>query len=104
MKRLFGSDRGTRVKRCLMSVALLVPLVLSMRSASPQSHLLSVTPAPGALTSLPGPIVGMSVPPSGAGYYLASSDGGVFTFGDAVFRGSMGGRALAASIVGMSVT
>jgi hypothetical protein len=30
--------------------------------------------------------------PSGNGYYILLSDGGVFTFGDAVFYGSTGGN------------
>lgn len=35
------------------------------------------------------PIVGMAVTPSGQGYYLVAADGGVFTFGDAVFHGNI---------------
>jgi outer membrane protein assembly factor BamB len=38
------------------------------------------------------------------GYRLAASDGGVFDFGGAPFRGSMGGRHLKASVVGMAST
>jgi Cu/Zn superoxide dismutase len=38
-----------------------------------------------------------------AGYFLVASDGGVFTYGDAVFRGSRGGDRLNKSIVGMAV-
>ena len=34
------------------------------------------------------PIVGMASTPSGHGYYLLASDGGVFAFGDAAFRGA----------------
>lgn len=36
---------------------------------------------------------------SGKGYYIIAADGGVFSFGDAIFYGSMGGKPLAASIV-----
>ena len=46
------------------------------------------------------PIVAMVPTPSGRGYWLAASDGGVFGFGDAVFTGSAGGQALAAPVVG----
>jgi hypothetical protein len=42
--------------------------------------------------------------PSGNGYWLAASDGGVFTFGDAQFFGSMGGHHLNSHIVGISAT
>jgi SpoIID/LytB domain protein len=44
--------------------------------------------------------------PSGGigGYWMAASDGGVFSFGNAVFHGSMGGRHLNEPIVGMAAT
>lgn len=40
--------------------------------------------------------------PSGAGYWTAAADGGVFSFGDARFEGSMGGVALNQPVVGMA--
>ena len=42
------------------------------------------------------------VPPP-PGYYLVASDGGIFTFGSAVFHGSTGNVALAKPVVGMAV-
>jgi hypothetical protein len=36
------------------------------------------------------------------GYYLAAADGGVFTFGDARFAGSLGGLALNAPVTGIT--
>lgn len=36
------------------------------------------------------------------GYWLAAGDGGIFTFGNKVFYGSMGGKPLAAPVVGMA--
>lgn len=36
------------------------------------------------------------------GYWLVGSDGGIFTFGDALFSGSMGGHPLNKPIVGMT--
>jgi ribosomal protein L24E len=47
------------------------------------------------------PIVGMAATPSGHGYWLVASDGGIFAFGDAVFRGSMGGHHLNQPVIGM---
>jgi len=41
---------------------------------------------------------------SGIGYYIIASDGGVFTFGDAQFFGSMGGQNLAAPIANAALT
>jgi hypothetical protein len=32
--------------------------------------------------------VGMAATPTGKGYWLVAADGGIFTFGDAVFAGS----------------
>jgi len=42
--------------------------------------------------------------PSPRGYWLAGSDGGVFTFGDPGLLGSTGGRPLSAPVVGMAAT
>jgi hypothetical protein len=38
---------------------------------------------------------------TGAGYWLVASDGGIFAFGDAPFRGSMGGKPLNKPVAGM---
>src|SRR5581483_1211764 len=54
--------------------------------------------------TLPRPIVGMAASPTGGGYWLVASDGGVFTFGDARYHGSTGGRHLNEPIVGMAAT
>jgi hypothetical protein len=50
------------------------------------------------------PIVGMAATPSGRGYWLVASDGGIFSFGDAGFHGSTGAIRLAQPIVGMAAT
>jgi hypothetical protein len=47
------------------------------------------------------PIVAMASTPTGKGYWLVASDGGMFAFGDARFHGSTGGRRLAGPIVAM---
>ena len=46
----------------------------------------------------------MAATPTGAGYWLVASDGGIFTFGDAAFYGSMGGHPLDRPVVGMAAT
>jgi hypothetical protein len=46
----------------------------------------------------------MAPTPTGAGYWLVASDGGIFAFGDAAFRGSTGAMQLNKPIVGMSPT
>ena len=42
----------------------------------------------------------MAATPSGGGYWLFASDGGVFNYGDATFQGSMGGTPLNKPVVG----
>ena len=49
------------------------------------------------------PVVGIAVTPDNGGYYLVAADGGVFTFGDARFQGSMGGTPLNKPVVGIAV-
>jgi hypothetical protein len=48
-------------------------------------------------------IVGMTTTPLDNGYWLVGSDGGIFAFGAARFKGSMGGKHLNKPIVGMGV-
>jgi uncharacterized protein YkwD len=75
---------------------------------------LAAVPAFGVNATLPSgaghsmrlnaPIVGMTATINGQGYWLVASDGGIFTFGNAHFYGSMGGQHLNKPIVGMAVT
>jgi uncharacterized protein YkwD len=58
----------------------------------------------GGALSLNKPIVSMASTPTGAGYWLVASDGGIFAFGDAQFYGSTGGINLNQPIVGMAST
>jgi hypothetical protein len=46
----------------------------------------------------------MAPTPTGRGYWMVASDGGIFSFGDAGFHGSTGGIRLAQPIVGMAPT
>jgi N-acetylmuramoyl-L-alanine amidase len=48
--------------------------------------------------------VGTAATSDGGGYWLVASDGGVFSYGDAHFFGSMGGQPLNQPIVGMAAT
>jgi hypothetical protein len=52
-------------------------------------------------THLNSPIVGMAPTATGKGYWLVASDGGVFTFGDARYLGSLGGIPLPSPVVGL---
>jgi hypothetical protein len=55
-------------------------------------------------TPLAQPVVGGAVSPDGVGYWLVASDGGMFSFGDALFHGSTGGMHLNQPVVGMAPT
>ena len=57
---------------------------------------------PAAGLDLNTPILDVAAHPNGNGYWIVSSDGGVFTFGDAHFFGSTGGLPLKAPVVGMA--
>ena len=46
----------------------------------------------------------MTATPNGGGYLLVGSDGGVFTFGNARFRGSTGSRHVSSPIIGAAGT
>ena len=62
-------------------------------------------PAPGSPITSNLPLVGAALAGSASpssGYWEVASDGGIFSFGTAAFRGSMGGQALNAPIVGMA--
>jgi len=46
----------------------------------------------------------MAATPTGAGYWMVAADGGIFSFGDATFRGSTGADHLSTRAVGMAAT
>ena len=46
----------------------------------------------------------MAATPSGNGYRLVASDGGIFNYGDAQFYGSTGSLVLNKPVVGMSAS
>ena len=66
-------------------------------------HRAGVTELNGPLR-LNAPVVGIASTPSGNGYWLVASDGGVFAFGDAMFGGSLGGLHLDAPITAITST
>jgi hypothetical protein len=59
---------------------------------------------PQTAADLNAPIVGMAATPTGGGYWLVAADGGIFSFGNAAFSGSMGGKPLNQPVVGMAAT
>jgi hypothetical protein len=65
-------------------------------------------PAAGPLQAVPNAAqisaTGIADGPTGKGYWLAASDGGIFSYGNAAFLGSTGGISLNKPIVGMAAT
>jgi hypothetical protein len=47
-------------------------------------------------------VVGITPTADGGGYWEVASDGGIFSFGDAPFYGSMGGQRIDAPVVGIA--
>jgi hypothetical protein len=68
------------------------------------SDVLSSLPGSPGGSGLVAPAVGIASTPDGQGYWLASADGGVYSFGDATFYDSMAGDHLSAPIVGIAAT
>jgi hypothetical protein len=62
------------------------------------------TTAAAATATGPSRAVAMAATPDGGGYWVVSSTGGVYAFGDAHSYGSMSGAPLNAPIVGMAAT
>ena len=58
----------------------------------------------GGPLSVNQPVVGMAATPTGNGYWLVASDGGIFAYGDAKFHGSTGNIHLAKPIVTLAST
>jgi outer membrane protein assembly factor BamB len=64
----------------------------------------TTSPAGSGSTTTTTPGGATSTPSQKGGYALVASDGGIFTFGDAGYYGSEGGKALAQPIIGMAAT
>ncbi|MHB1447443.1 MAG: hypothetical protein ACYCZV_17575 [Acidimicrobiales bacterium] len=73
-------------------------------STSPSIPQLSGTVLGVSTASASPPPTPSPTPSASLGYWLAGSDGGIFSFGSAAFHGSAGGTHLAAPVVGMAST
>jgi hypothetical protein len=91
-----GSPRLLFRAANVVAVATLVATGLTLASAGPAAAALK-----GCLA---GEIVDVAAAPSGNGYTLVGADGGVFTFGDSQFKGSMGGKPLNSEMVAVVPT
>jgi L,D-peptidoglycan transpeptidase YkuD (ErfK/YbiS/YcfS/YnhG family) len=82
-------------------VLLLLPVLNATSTNSVRSSSTALTAANSTSESAAVTVTGT---PDGKGYWIAASNGGVFTFGDASFYGSAGTLHLNAPVVGMAST
>lgn len=66
--------------------------ILQLTRRSTERRRTDTAPALGDVTGDKVTPTGIVGTPSGNGYYIVKADGGVFSFGDAVFYGSTGGK------------
>jgi Glycosyl hydrolase family 26 len=83
---------------CFFVLVVLVASVISFAVSAPSAAGAASAPAPATRA------VALVSTPDGQGYWIATSTGGVYSFGDAHFYGSAGGNVLNAPIVGMAAT
>jgi hypothetical protein len=74
-----------------------MPTSLPAEHVTPRKPIVGIVPTPDAAG-------GNGTGTSGLGYWLVASDGGVFNFGDAPFKGSAGALRLNQPVVGMAAT
>ncbi len=106
-----GSPRRSPAPSSVSPVPLMRTAIGSPRQTAGSSPSARVTSPPAmrllridGRSHAPSTIVGITATPTGKGYWLVGSDGGVFAFGDAAFCGSMGGSHLRRPIVGIAAT
>lgn len=95
-RRKAGSDHASHLHISILS--------LTWVEASTAPMLRPGVVAPPGDDEMPKGAQMLASTPSGAGYWIAGSDGGVFAYGDASFFGSMGGKQLNAPMVGITAT
>jgi N-acetylmuramoyl-L-alanine amidase len=101
-KRWLGTVVVTTVVAAVTLAATTASLASAPSTAAVTTHS-GTRPSPRTITSSH-LIVASASDPTGGGYWLTATDGGVFAFGDAGFLGSMGGTALNRPVVGMAAT
>ena len=80
-----GARRPSRSRRLRTATGWSDPTAASSRSARPPST------APWGASTLQRPVVAITPTSTGNGYWLVASDGGIFSFGDSTYYGSLPG-------------
>jgi len=97
--RVFGRNitRG-HVQRAVVGAIAAVGLIFGITATPVSAHIEA-----GSTTAmqLNQPVVGIAATPSGHGYWRVAADGGIFTYGDAEFFGSLGSVAGSPPTVGV---
>ena len=105
--KFYGSTGGIRLNQPIVAMASTPKraglLADRVTVACSPSATRSSTARPAAI-HLNKPIVGAAATASGHGYWFVAADGGIFSFGDAAFKGSTAAAHLSARIVGMAAT
>ena len=97
--RAAPSARSGSFRRAALTTAALLALTVPVTA-----DLLALPTTASAAVTVNAPPVGVAGTPDGKGYWEVASDGGIFSFGDAGFYGSMGGQHLNAPVVGIAGT
>ncbi len=90
---------GSRGRRAALTSLALVTAAISAAAGA-----VCTATAASAAVAVNAPPVGIAATSDGGGYWLVAADGGVFSFGDAAFYGSMGGKPLNQPVVGIAAT
>jgi len=103
------SQHSKTVRVALAAVVLLVSFTMfgtrPAAAAAPAARVHAYgVPAFPDLATASKPVVGITATPSGSGYWLVATDGGIFGYGGAPFFGSTGGVSLSKPVVGMAAT
>src|SRR4051812_13602930 len=106
LARMNSHRRLRRAARFVVAIALVSSAVVTVALVRESRSDAGSARYYGSVAAVPlrQPIVEMAARPDGNGYWLAASDGGVFTFGAARFYGSTGAIRLNQPIVGMAST
>jgi peptidoglycan hydrolase-like protein with peptidoglycan-binding domain len=96
-------SRAARIA-VLACALLLASSTFAVAAGAAETSVGGSAPSLGTPGTVVRPAVAIAGDPSGTGYWLASADGGVFTFGSARFAGAAAGTPLSAPIIDIAPT
>src|SRR5581483_8893454 len=94
-----------RARAAVVVVCAIIGGIVAGLTGGPSPHRVAAAATTGsAREGLAASVVGAAPTSTGAGWWEVGGDGGIFSYGDATFLGSMGGTHLNRPIVGMAAT